>query len=96
MTLSPALFASPRTEWETPTELFAILDREFRFTLDVCALPSNAKCKAFFSPIRDALRRRWMGRCWMSPPNGRAIARWVAKALRAALRLLPARTDTAW
>jgi site-specific DNA-methyltransferase (adenine-specific) len=96
------LFASARTEWETPADLFAVLDREFAFTLDVCALPSNSKCAAFFSPADDALRRPWTGRCWMNPPYGREIAAWVRKAREAGRKhasvvcLLPARTDTAW
>ena len=41
--------------------------------------------------------------CWMNPPYGRAIAKWVKKAFDTAAQgngtvvcLLPARTDTAW
>lgn len=29
--------------WETPQSFFDQLNREFRFTLDVCALPQNAE-----------------------------------------------------
>jgi site-specific DNA-methyltransferase (adenine-specific) len=101
-TLARALFGSARTEWETPADLFALLDREFSFTLDVCATWANRKCAAYFSRAKDGLRQGWFGTCWMNPPYGRAIAAWVKKAHREAGRgativcLLPARTDTVW
>jgi site-specific DNA-methyltransferase (adenine-specific) len=44
----------------------------------------------------------WRGICWMNPPFGATIWRWVAKAYRQAqsgatvVCLLPARTDTRW
>ncbi len=41
MTIAKALFSSHKTEWETPPELFARLNREFSFTLDVCATRGN-------------------------------------------------------
>ena len=34
----------------TPPELFAALDRRFRFTIDVAALPHNRKCTRYFAP----------------------------------------------
>lgn len=52
--LGRALFSSASAEWETPREFFEELDREFRFDLDVCARPENAKCERYF-------RRRTMG-----------------------------------
>jgi phage N-6-adenine-methyltransferase len=102
MTLARALFGSAKTNWETPPDLFAVLDREFSFTLDVCATRANHKCAAYFTCAQDGLRQRWTGTCWMNPPYGRAIAAWVAKARRegrhgtTVVGLLPARTDTAW
>ena len=36
-------------EWETPQALFDALEEEFRFTLDACATPENAKCKLYFT-----------------------------------------------
>jgi site-specific DNA-methyltransferase (adenine-specific) len=101
MRLQP-LFSSVRTEWETPPALFRRLNREFSFTLDVCATRANRKCPAYFSERQDGLRQRWSGRCWMNPPYGRAIGRWMAKAVQESRRgamvvcLVPARTDTAW
>jgi phage N-6-adenine-methyltransferase len=88
--------------WETPKELFDKLDSEFHFTLDVCALVSNAKCARFFSPAEDGLKQDWAGTCWMNPPYGRTIGQWVQKAFESAqggatvVALLPSRTDTRW
>jgi phage N-6-adenine-methyltransferase len=103
MSLSPGVFSSARTVWETPPELFALLHREFRFTLDVCATRTNRKCPVYFTPRENALRQPWTGTCWMNPPYGRAIGRWVRKAHQESrsssakvVCLLPARTDTAW
>jgi phage N-6-adenine-methyltransferase len=95
-------FSSKTCLWETPQDFFDELDREFGFTLDVCALPENAKCRRYFSPERDGLKQDWTGVCWMNPPYGREIGEWVAKAFESARNgatvvcLLPARTDTAW
>src|SRR5882672_3653911 len=102
MTLPAALFASVRTEWQTPPDLFAALDREFGFVRDVCATRANRQCAGYFSRAQDGLRQRWKGACWMNPPYGRAIAGWIRKARVESLRgarvvcLVPARTDTAW
>jgi DNA N-6-adenine-methyltransferase (Dam) len=41
--------------WETPQDFFDALDREFHFTLDVCAVQSNTKCTCYFSPEQDGL-----------------------------------------
>ncbi len=95
-------FSSATDLWATPDDVFSELHREFQFTLDVCALPENAKCGAFFTPADDGLAQAWTGTCWMNPPYGREIGRWVAKARESAeagatvVCLLPARTDTAW
>lgn len=95
-------FSSASDLWETPQELFDRLDARFQFSLDVCALPENAKCAEFFSPSDDGLSKTWTGRCWMNPPYGRAIGAWMKKAYESALTgadvvcLVPARTDTRW
>lgn len=95
-------FSSRTDLWSTPQNVFDELDREFHFTLDVCALAENAKCAAFYSPADDGLAQPWTGVCWMNPPYGRAIGNWIAKAHRAAqagatvVALIPARTDTTW
>lgn len=102
MAIARALFASTKTEWETPPDLFARLNGEFAFTLDVCATPLNRKCRRYFTLAQNALKRRWTGCCWMNPPYGREISAWIRKAREQSGRgatvvcLLPARTDTAW
>ena len=93
---------SKRRDWETPQFLFDGLNAEFGFERDVCATAENAKCRDFFTPEDDALAQRWEGVCWMNPPYGREIARWMKKAFESARQgatvvcLVPARTDTRW
>lgn len=101
--MQAALFSSAREDWETPPEFFNELDGEFHFDLDVCATPATAKCARRFTPAEDGLNRPWAPHiCWMNPPYGRAIRRWMDKALAESRRgatvvcLVPARTDTAW
>ena len=97
------MMSSKTDEWETPQDFFNDLNNEFRFQLDVCALPENAKCERFFTPENDGLIQEWSGVCWMNPPYGRQIGKWVEKAYKTATEkgntvvcLLPARTDTRW
>jgi len=97
------MFSSATDQWATPQAFFAEWDAVFNFELDVCADASNAKCWRFFSEADNGLYQDWApNRCWMNPPYGREISRWVQKAYNESLRgatvvcLLPARTDTAW
>lgn len=96
------MFSSKTDLWETPQDFFEKLDQEFGFELDVCALPENAKCSRYFSPMDDGLEQDWTGVCWCNPPYGREIEKWVKKAYISAIEgatvvmLLPARTDTRW
>lgn len=95
-------FSSATDVWATPQEFFDRLHAQFGFQTDVCALPENAKCPNFFTPEQDGLAQEWSGVCWMNPPYGRQIGKWVRKAYESALGgatvvcLVPARTDTAW
>ena len=88
--------------WETPWPLFKELDAEFGFELDVCALPENTKCSRFYSPTDNGLEQDWKGVCWMNPPYGREIIKWMQKAYAESQQgatvvcLLPSRTDTRW
>lgn len=54
-------FSSDTEMWATPQSLFDELHSEFKFTLDVCAVKDNAKCKRFFSPEQNGLNQRWRG-----------------------------------
>lgn len=100
--MNSGLFTSNTDMWATPQALFDSLNAEFNFTVDVCAVPENAKCAKFFSPQIDGLSQEWNGVCWCNPPYGREIGKWVRKAFISYLHgakvvmLLPARTDTKW
>lgn len=111
-------FSSNKPEWESPRETFDELNAEFGFTTDVCALPENAKCLHYYTTGRgmeyaclwpgiaefDGLNQPWSGVCWMNPPYGREIGRWIRKARNESAKfqgativgLVPARTDTSW
>ena len=96
-------FSSRTADWETPSALFDALDAVHGpFDLDVCASPHNAKCPKFFTEKDDGLKKTWHGVCWMNPPYGRAIKKWMKKAYESSVGgatvvcLVPARTDTAW
>lgn len=95
--------SADRTDiWSTPQDLFERLNNVFNFTLDVCAIPENAKCKHFFSPADDGLKQEWFGVCWLNPPYGREIIEWIQKADFTAkqghtvVALVPVRTDARW
>lgn len=78
------------------------MNKEFHFNLDVCATKVNAKCEKYYTKKEDGLSQQWHGNCWMNPPYGREIGKWMKKALEASKEgalvacLVPARTDTAW
>ncbi|MGI6260003.1 MAG: DNA N-6-adenine-methyltransferase [Anaerolineaceae bacterium] len=95
-------FVSKTDNLETPQWLFDKLNEHYRFDVDVCALPENAKCERYYTPDVDGLKQDWTGNCWMNPPYGREIGKWLRKAYESSLSgatvvcLVPARTDTAW
>jgi phage N-6-adenine-methyltransferase len=98
-----AYHESQRYDWETPPAVFAEYDAEFHFTLDVCASDQTAKCARYFTPADDGLTQDWGQEiCWMNPPYGDAIGKWMEKAYRSSLAgatvvcLVPARTDVQW
>lgn len=97
------MFSSKTDDWATPQDFFDDLDREFGFTLDVCADDQNAKCGRYFTREQDGLDQDWRGICWMNPPYGRGITeKWMQKAYEASKKgatvvcLVPSRTDTKW
>lgn len=98
-----AMLSSDKMDWATPQAFYDALDEEFCFTVDVCAEAWNAKHERFWTVQDDALSLSWDGEvCFMNPPYGREIGKWVAKAHQEAERgatvvaLIPARTDTAY
>jgi phage N-6-adenine-methyltransferase len=100
--MNDGLFSSDRIDWETPPEFFALIDSEFHFDLDVCALPRNKKTPRCYTPEEDGLEQDWHGTCWMNPPYGKEIVYWVRKAYESAkqgttvVALVPARVDSRW
>lgn len=97
------MFSSETDLWATPQDLFDELNEIYSFETDVCAVPENAKCSRYFTPEMDGLKQEWSGSCWMNPPYGREISKWVKKAFESSrlpdtiiVALLPARTDTKW
>lgn len=78
--ITKGMMSSNTDQWATPQWLFDLLNEEFHFDLDVCALPENAKCDKYFTPETDGLRQSWEGVCWMNPPYGKRIGEWLKKA----------------
>ena len=95
-------FSSKTDLWATPQEFFDKYDKIFNFEVDVCANKENAKCGKFFTQEDDGLSQEWEGVCWMNPPYGRDIGKWMKKAYESSLGgatvvcLVPSRTDTKW
>ena len=56
------MYSSKTDLWATPKLFFDMLNEEFHFDLDVCALPENAKCAEYFTPEMDGLAQDWTGR----------------------------------
>lgn len=104
--ISKGLFSSYSEEWETPQYVFDWIDNQFHFVLDVCATAKNAKCKKYYTKTEDGLKQKWFldsegGACFMNPPYGKKIFRWMCKAKEegdfvTVVCLIPARTDTKW
>ena len=67
--MNKTLFSTGKNDWETPQELFDLLNIYYRFTIDACATRANAKCARFFSPEEDSLTQDWGGETvWCNPP----------------------------
>lgn len=92
-------------DWGTPQKLFDDLNAEFHFDVDVSANESNHKCEKYWTIEDDGLAQDWTGlRCFMNPPYGRTIGKWIKKARESVERgggtvvvaVIPCRTDTKW
>ena len=95
-------FKSATNEWSTPDSLWKPLDDEFGFTLDVCSTHENTKCANHYTLVEDGLKQEWSGVCWMNPPYGAQLAKWVKKCHDEAKRgaivvgLIPVRSNTSY
>ncbi len=96
-------FKSENQNWGTPEDLFADLNRIFRFQLDACAVAKTAKVRNFIGPGGDGLNASWAGlRTFCNPPYVDAWS-WSRKSRNEALArpglsvsLVPARHETEW
>ena len=100
MSINQGLMTSATDQWATPQDFF---DQQNAlhgpFDVDVCADATNAKCAVYFDKDADGLKQTWAGKCWMNPPYGRDIGKWMNKAHESeatVVCLVPARTDTKW
>lgn len=90
--MTGGMYSSLRGDWTTPPELYAELDKEFKFDFDPC--PSN--------PTFDGLSIDWGGVNFVNPPYGKVITQWIKKGYEEHLKgktvvfLIPSRTDTRW
>lgn len=101
--ITEAMFSSKTDDWATPQDFFDVWNALYDLELDVCADHNNAKCENYFTKEHDGLQQDWQAkRCWMNPPYGREIGKWMEKAYQESQRgaivvcLVPARTDTSW
>lgn len=100
--MNTVVHSSRSHTWETPPAVYADLAAVYPFTLDPCCTPETAKCPTYFTPTDDGLSQPWTPHtCYVNPPYGREMAKWVAKAADEADRgatcvcLIPARTGAA-
>jgi len=96
------------TEWQTPPDLFAILDKlAGGFKVDAAATELNHLCPNWYGPgspmNEDALDVPvWETPAFCNPPYGRGIGEWLVKMKEqaeygnAVIALLPAKTETVW
>jgi phage N-6-adenine-methyltransferase len=101
-------FVSNKQDWETPDDLFNLLNNRYDFNFDLAANKKNTKTKAYYSEKDNSLKKRWSGRCWLNPPYGgvkdNRLELWIKKAYLSAKKdskcsvtlLIPARTNTNW
>jgi len=101
--MNQAMFSSNTDLWATPQDFFDKYSVAYGpFDIDVCADSTNAKCSVYFDKEKDGLKQEWVGKCWMNPPYGREIGKWMSKAFESSKQgatvvcLVPARTDTKW
>lgn len=87
--------------WETPPNLFHLLNKEYQFDVDAAASKSNALCSRYITQEQNALCTPWVGRSiWCNPPYSmlpafvyRAYHQSVEQQNQVSL-LIPAYTDT--
>ena len=87
--------------WETPPDLFSLLNKEFGFDLDAAASAENHLCQRYITVEQNAMVTPWDGRAvWCNPPYS-MLPVFVHRAYYQSLEhnnqtslLIPAYTDT--
>lgn len=75
------MFTSKTDMRATPQDFFDKLNDEFKFNLDPCATPENAKCEKYFTKEDDGLSKsRDNQNVFCNPPYWREIKNRVQKA----------------
>ena len=75
------MFSSASVNWSTPQWFFDQYNQEYNFTLDVCALPENAKCLEYFTPDDNGLNQTWEGRLKGKYPTIWNLKTWTENFL---------------
>ena len=75
------MFTSKTDLRATPQDFFDRLNDEFKFNLDPCATPENAKCEKYFTKEEDGLSKsRDNQNVFCNPPYWKEIKNRVQKA----------------
>lgn len=94
------LFSSEKDDWTTPKYLFDELNKEFNFTVDLCADEDNKLCEKYYSKENDGMLADLTDEVvFCNPPYGRQnTSKWIEKCAtsnaKICVMLIPARTDT--
>lgn len=97
-------YSSKSNEWETPKDIFNLLNEEFHFELDAAATKDNHLCNYFYTKEENSLVQDWskFKSIFCNPPYGREIGKFIKKGFEESLKgsvvvfLIPARVDTKW
>ena len=94
--------ASLSQEYETPDELFNILNNEFHFNIDICASEKNHKLDNYYSKNDDCFTKNWNTTSWINPEFIR-VKKFVKKAYEDSTKfgstivmLVLSKTNTNW
>ncbi|MFA5658533.1 MAG: DNA N-6-adenine-methyltransferase [Oscillospiraceae bacterium] len=91
--LNKVVFSKKSDHWETPRDLYELLDQEFHFDFDPCPIHANF----------DAFNVNWGGVIFINPPYSniknflsKGLAEMQAGHAKTLVYLIPSRTDTCW
>jgi site-specific DNA-methyltransferase (adenine-specific) len=75
--------SSKSNELETPKDFFKKYDDIYHFENDVASTHENRLVENYWTIEDDALSKDWNKMvCWMNPPYGREIGKFVKKSIR--------------